>query len=214
MTATIRKRSREESAQTDQTCTPRWLTDMLPYVNVDPCSNSRSTVNAGWSFSLEKGLDGLKLPWRGTAFKNWPFSNPLPFAQKAISEMGLGNCTDLITLCKLDTSTEWWSVVTSFDPSGLAPRILQYPPELWLFKDRVQYDEHPDVIEKRRLERVEKALRDGKRIDKITGESTTNFVSCILHRRGWTRPASGWMRNPRLKLESVATLWEHDSIPF
>lgn len=213
MVATIRKRSREEAAMTDTTCTPPWLTDMLPYVDCDPCSNSRSTVKAGWSFSLEKGLDGLKLPWRGTAFKNWPFSDPLPFALKAIYEMSIGNCLDLITLCKLDTSTEWWDVITSFDDTH-EQRIMQYPPELWLFKDRVQYDEHPDVIEKRRLERVAKALREGKRTDNITGESTTNFVSAILHRRGWTRPASGWMRNPRLKLESVATLWEHDGIAF
>lgn len=216
MVATIRKRSREESAITDTTCTPLWLTTMLPYVDIDPCSNSRSTVNAGWSFSLEKGLDGTKLPWRGTVFKNWPFSAPLPFALKAIHEMSIGNCLDLITLCKLDTSTEWWTSITSFDASH-EQRILRYPPEMWLFKDRVQYDEHPDIIEERRLERVLEAQRKGKKqrsIDKITGKSTTNFVSAILHRRGWTRPASGWMRRPRLKLESVATLWEHDSVVY
>lgn len=199
MTATIRKRSREESAQTDSTCTPKWLTDMLPYVDCDPCSNSRSTVNAGWSFSLEKGLDGLKLPWRGSAFKNWPFSNPLPFAQKAIYEMSVGHCIDLITLCKLDTGTEWWHTITEVHPTSVH-HIIRQPPELWLFNERIQYDEHPDVIEKRRLERVAKAQWAGKRTDNITGESTANFVSCILHRRGY--------RRPQLKLESVATLWE------
>lgn len=195
MTATIRKRSRMESAITDQTCTPRLIADRLPHRHIDPCSNSRSIIRADWAYSLEKGLDGLKLPWRGDGFANWPFSCPLPFANKAQHEMIIGNCTDLIVLCKLDPSTEWWATITKpvFDCL-----------DLWMFNElRVEYDEHPDVIEKRRIERVEKARRDGvapEKIAKITGESTNNFVSVLIHHHKK-------LRQTLHQFEDVATRW-------
>jgi hypothetical protein len=201
--ATIRKRSKLEAAQTDQTCTPKFLADLLPLVDLDPASNSRSHIRARWAYSLEKGLDGLKLPWRGTVFINWPFSFPEPFAEKAIHEMTIGNCTDLIVLCKLDTGTEWYRTITSRIPG--APGPLSRPPERWDFHKRVQYDEHPDVIEQRRLERVaeflarERSPRSRKTVEDITGESSTNFCSTIIHRRGDGMPA--------LDLGSVAQRW-------
>jgi hypothetical protein len=174
---------------------------MLPEVDIDPLSNSRSQVKARWSYSLEKGLDGAKLPWMGTGFTNWPFGFPKPFALKAIEELTIGNCTDLISLCKLDPGTRWWKTITWFDPVNPPSRILAYPPDMWLFHKRVQYDEHPDVIEKRRLDRIAKAIEDGDEdLEEIDGDSTTNFVSVILHRR---LPDA-----PRLKLEDVAVLWQ------
>jgi hypothetical protein len=164
----------------DAYCTPAWLTAMLPPVDVDPCSNPRSTVRARRSYSLEKRLDGLKLPWNGSVFLNWPYSDPMPWAMKLIEELTNGHCTEAIVLCKLDPTVSWWHTLTSFGP-----------PEMWTFDRRLQFDEPAELI----AERVRKFTEAGK----PGGEkSSTNFASTIVHHRG----AAGV-----LQLEQVATRW-------
>lgn len=202
--ATIGRRLKEESGLSDGTCTPKWLADMLPVVDFDPCSNPRSHIKSSWTWSLEKGYDGLRMPWHGTGFINWPFAKPLPWANKAMIELGSGRCTDLIILCKLDPSTKWWSVATAFDSLALPGEPISMAPELWLFNDRVQYDEHPELIEKRRQK-----VASGERKGKPSGESSNNFCSVIIHHRGWLPAKTGEQpkRNNRLKLDSVAALW-------
>lgn len=190
--ATIGKRSKEDVALSDSTVTPKWLTELLPPRDLDPCSNSRSHVRSDLAYSLVNGLDGIELPWHGSAFVNWPFSAPMRFAEKAVHEMTIGNCTDLIVLCKLDPSTQWWKkIYRSVLPFGPS----RWTVDLWMPWGRIQYDEHPDLIERRRLERVAKAIADDEppeKIAKITGESTANFVSVLLHhRKTVTQP---WIR--------------------
>lgn len=235
--ATIGKRSREESAKTDTTCTPKYLTDRLPHRDLDPFSNERSTVKSTRWFILENGQNGLELAWLTengepcTAFQNHPFSDPMPFVSKAHYEMKIGRCVDLIVLCKDDTSTDWHEVLTTWYPDAPKGHVLSRPPEMWRFKTRVEYDEHPDVIEDRRLERLEekraKLIKQGldeetitKRLAKVHGNSSANFCSVIYHFRGWREPDEveklfnqylGLMptfkRRPRLDLSDIATLW-------
>ncbi len=199
--ATIARRSASEAELTDSTCTPQWLTDMLPTVDFDPCSNSRSTVRAAHAMSLENGDDGLAASWNGAGFQNNPFSSPMAWMTKARHEILIGNCTGLIVLCKLDPGTAWWRVICD--------ALTGTSPELWHFDRRIQYAEHPDVIEKRRLERIAKAVAGdaAKGIAPkprewceahINGKSQANFNSVIIHHRGVMAP---------LKLESVATRW-------
>ena len=144
----------------DSYCTPRWLTALLPVVDLDPASNPRSTVRARRTYSLEKKLDGLALPWTGSVFLNFPYSDPLPWVHKLAEEMAGGGCTEAIVLCKLDPTTEWWRVLMT--PGG---------PDLWMFDRRIQFDEPAPLVDLRR-ERlgVEK--------------STTNFASVIVHHGG------------------------------
>lgn len=200
---TIAKRPLGESGLSDSTCTPKWLADLLPHRDVDPCSNERSHVKAEVIYTLTNGKNGLELPWLGSAFANWPFAAPLPFAQKAQRELREGNCTDLIVLCKMDPSTRWWAEIKRPVPG--------FSLDLWIPEDRIQYDEHPELIEKRRLERLAEALNeDPLKIDKrrqrriakarkagatdieiaaidgvleVDGESTANFVSVLFHHR-------------------------------
>lgn len=226
--ATIRARPKSEAPLSDAACTPLWLCELLPLVDFDPCSNPRSMVRARWSWSLEKGIDGLKMPWRGVGYKNFPYSDPMPWCIKAIDEMRMGRCTELITLCKLDTSTEWWKVLTQYDPDtimtggvldtvagklwGDIPRQhrshpLAQPPEIWMFKSRLQFDEHPDLIEQRRQERIEarrkrraekgKDPTEGE--EKVHGDSSNNFCSVLVHHR----PTN----SPILNLRTVAERW-------
>lgn len=212
--ATIAKRPKNEAPLSDAACTPLWLCELLPVVDFDPCSNPRSQIRARWSWSLEKGIDGLKMPWRGSGYQNFPYSDPMPWCVKAITEMQIGRCTELITLCKLDPSTEWWKVLTEFDPTTirLEPRSDPHPlvqtPEIWLFGERLQFDEHPDLIEQRRRERIEKRranyVAKGKNpdminVEKINGDSSNNFCSVIIHHRPADRPS--------LNLRSHATRW-------
>ncbi len=192
--ATIAKRNAVEAEYTDATCTPKWITDRLPHRNFDPCGNARSTVRADVVMTLDNGLDGLADPWIGTGFMNNPFSQPLPWMQRAQSQIACGNCTDLIVLCKHDPATKWWATLITQNPFTTIER--------WEPFRRVQYDEHPAVIEQRRLDRIAKAVEKGTtlaKIEKITGKSQANFVSVIVHHRG--------LGMPRLDLSDVATLW-------
>ena len=161
----------------DSACTPRWLTDLLPEVDLDPCSNPRSTVRAGTAYSLESGDDGLFLPWRGKVFINPPYSKPMPWIGRAIGQLVEGWIDEAIFLVKCDPSTRWWAELTKWHHSML-----------WLFGRRIQFDEHPDVV----LKRME---RGGPR------RSSNNFASAILHLRRGVIPAVS------LPLHEVATRW-------
>jgi hypothetical protein len=164
----------------DEYCTPPWLTEMLPSVDLDPASNPRSTVRARRTYSLEKKLDGLKLPWSGSVLLNWPYSDPMPWAAKLIQELLAGRCTEAIVLCKLDSSTAWWQMLTSFGA-----------PEMWTFDRRISFVEPPELV----AERLKKYAEAGK----PGGEkSSNNFCSVIIHHRG---SAS------ELKLDTVASRW-------
>lgn len=229
MTATIRKRRKDEAPISDSCNTPLWLNDMLGQFSTDPCSNDRSTVHADWSFSLEKKLDGLKLPWRDRAFSNWPYSDPDPWADKAIYELQLGRCTELVVLAKLDTSTDWWSTITQ--PIKFVDINFELEPEIWPFNKRLQFDEPPELVEmrikKRReaIARVERVAcpRDGcfgrtgggpcatrngsphlERIHaaglkSIPSETTSNNFCSVIIHHRG--------KAPKLNLESVATRW-------
>ncbi len=215
--ATIRRRKRNETPLTDSMCTPKWLADKLPIVDIDPASNPRSHIRARWSYSLEKKLDGRKLPWRGAAFLNHPYSNPMPWMLKLNYELSIGRCTSAIVLAKLDCSTEWWQVLTApiargYDVNenslGQASVVGRGPvkigtasisqhwftPDIWMFNDRIEFDEPPELIEERRKKVLEKRAA-GK---KATEKTSNNFCSVIVHHR------FGGMR---LDLDDVATPW-------
>ena len=200
------RRPKEQTSWSDAYCTPKRLADMLPEVDFDPCSNDRSWIKAAWSFTLEKCLDGLKLPWRGKGFINWPYSKPMPWVIKAMYEMQIGRCTDLIVLCKLDSSTTWWEGITQ-NVLGVVDR--------WELFDRVQYEEPPEAIAERMQKRKDAleayafACAEAKERNEPKPKKaefkippikvSNNFASVIIHHRAPDAPA--------LDLWEVATLW-------
>lgn len=182
------RRKKSENKWSDAYCTPLYIAERIPQRDVDPCSNPRSIIPARWHFMLEKGIDGLKMPWRGSAFENWPYSDPMPWAEKSIYEMQIGNCTDLIVLCKLDPSPKWWDVI--IEPVlGVLDR--------WDFNDRVPFDEHPEAIAERIRRREEAIARGDEKIPPL--KTSNNFASVILHHR--------YPSSPMLNLWDLATLW-------
>lgn len=199
--ATIGRRPKTDAVLADQSCTPKWLAERLPPRDFDPCSGPRSHVRATVEISLETGGDGLAEPWYGAGFQNNPFSAPLAWMQKAAYEINVGHCRDLIVLCKHDPGTAWWHALVRASVGDHAQRFARV--ECWMFHKRIQYDEHPDLIERRRLERVAKAMKDGEtdpeKLARITGKSSANFCSAIVHHRG--------IGYPMLALDDVADRW-------
>lgn len=95
-------------ANRDAWCTPEWLAALLPLVDLDPCSNPRSTIRAHRTYSLEAGQDGLLLPWDGLVYVNGPYSKLLPWAKKLAGE---GGVTGAGFLVNADHSPGWWHVL-------------------------------------------------------------------------------------------------------
>lgn len=90
----------------DAYCTPIEVTEALPFVDLDPCSNPRSTVRARTTYSLEAGQDGLALPWFGLVYANVPFSNVIAWYEKCAAERK--NLDGFGFLVNTDHSTAWW----------------------------------------------------------------------------------------------------------
>lgn len=87
----------------DAQCTPADLARDLGRFDLDPCSSPRSHILAIKTYQLERGQDGLKLPWFGSVFANGPYSNPLPWCERLAAHTG-----PWCSLWKLDPSTRWF----------------------------------------------------------------------------------------------------------
>jgi hypothetical protein len=71
--------------------TPTWLFDHFPN-HFDPCPIG--------------GTGGLDIPWSDPTYCNPPYSDPLPWIEKAIEESKKG--VSIILLTRVDPSTKWW----------------------------------------------------------------------------------------------------------
>jgi len=112
----------------DAWCTPRKITKRLPLVDLDPCSNSRSTIRARRSVSLETGGNGLLLSWRElSVFVNPPYSDVLPWALKA------WEAASFCFLVNVDPSTKWWRT------------LVEWPTYTFLFRDRIRFKAPPGI---------------------------------------------------------------------
>ena len=110
-------------------CTPEWLTAILPHIDLDPCSNARSTVRARQSYAIERGEDGLVLPWSGVVYVNPPYADVMPWVLRAESP----DVTACGFLVNVDSSTAWWK------------RLQQTKPLVFLFSKRIQFVPPPGI---------------------------------------------------------------------
>ena len=77
-----------------------------------------------WLFSVFKGwfdpcplndkplFDGLSIDWKKYTYVNPPYSNPLPWVEKAIKEMKKGNL--IVMLLRADSSTKYFQKCQEF----------------------------------------------------------------------------------------------------
>lgn len=104
---------------TDAQNTPRDLALDLGRFELDVCSNPRSHIQADRSYQLERGEDGLALPWTrpdrspASVWCNGPYSDPLPWCARLREHSG-----PWAALWKLDPTTAWF-------------RLLVMPPDAW-----------------------------------------------------------------------------------
>ena len=77
----------------DKWNTPDWLMKIFEGW-FDPCPDNPVS-------------DGLKIDWKDKTYVNPPYSNPLPWVEKAIEESKKGKT--IVMLLKVDTSTRWFA---------------------------------------------------------------------------------------------------------
>jgi hypothetical protein len=94
--------------------TPEWILDLFKGW-FDPCP-----------FNPEPILDGLSLAWPNKTYVNPPYSNPLPWVEKAIEESKKGK--QIALLLKLDCSTKWYKLLHEANA------------HLLLFNERVKFN--------------------------------------------------------------------------
>lgn len=100
--------------------TPRWLVDLIASVNkiaLDPCSNQWSQVGARVAWTVDD--DGLRVDrsWAqvahdqgGLVYVNPPYSDPLPWAQRAVKEASAG--AEIVLCLPTSHSTKWWRLLS------------------------------------------------------------------------------------------------------
>jgi len=91
----------------DTWTTPPLITDAIGPVDLDPCSNERSTVQARRTFRLDRGQDGLVLS-KFVGRQELCFINPPYSRGNVIRWVRAYQHARFIFLLRFDTSTEWF----------------------------------------------------------------------------------------------------------
>jgi DNA N-6-adenine-methyltransferase Dam len=105
------KRLSPMMSSADQTWnTPRWFIDRveraLGPIGLDPCSNASSVVRAAVEFRLDRGEDGLALPWHGfgLVFVNPPFGREIGAWTQRCARVG----SEVVALVPARCDTAWF----------------------------------------------------------------------------------------------------------
>jgi len=120
-------------AARDGACTPPWLTEMIGDVDLDPCSNPRSTVRARRKFDLADGNDGLALAETLKSPGLRVFVNP-PYSRGQVSRwVDAYRHADYVFLLRWDPSTAWFR------------RLMETTAAVWFANRRVDFVPPPGV---------------------------------------------------------------------
>lgn len=102
--------------KSDWWCSPPVIADAVweffgGPADVDPCSNPRSIIKALLTYTT----GGLVLPWcrpvrpKRTCYENPPYSKLLPWTNKLLRELRVGNVVEHIRLTMFAPSSAWWA---------------------------------------------------------------------------------------------------------
>lgn len=105
------------SSETPEHYTPQTFLDVvvrvLDAIDLDPCSNNKTTPNVRARTHYTIGDDGLAQPWAGRVFMNPPYGREIvAWIEKLRAEWARGNITEAIALLPSRTDTEWFDALT------------------------------------------------------------------------------------------------------
>jgi hypothetical protein len=95
------------SKASDNYATPDWLMQLFEGY-FDPCP-----------LNSEPEINGLNVEWGVRTYVNPPYSNPLPWIEKAIEEHNKGKL--IVMLLKLDCTTKWYRKLVEADAHFIYP---------------------------------------------------------------------------------------------
>ncbi len=139
----------------DGACTPRWLAEVIGEVGLDPCSNSRSHIQAMWKVRSDLGGDGLGGTLRGTfiwagivpprlqvkATSKWRVFVNCPYARgQVIRWVRHYRGTNFIFLLRWAPDTEWYAELWPWCWGAWFPRKCAVNPS-----GRINFDPPPGV---------------------------------------------------------------------
>ena len=109
--------TRERS--TNDLCTPSPIIDRvvkwLGPINLDPCSNEWSSVRAAASYSIDRGEDGLNLPWFGRVWENPPYGRGHLIQWAKCAEVWAASPgVEILSLVPSTTETESFAIRRSY----------------------------------------------------------------------------------------------------
>lgn len=101
------------SSDSEEWFTPREIVDRVLQVfgaiDLDPCSNSKTTPNVPAKKHFTKFEDGLSRPWRGKVYMNPPYGRELAaWVEKLVGEHEARRASEAIALVPSRTDTEWF----------------------------------------------------------------------------------------------------------
>lgn len=63
--------------------TPSWVYEQFGYIDLDPCAGMDTNIGQ-INYAIERGENGLELPWNGFVYCNPPFSQKQKWAKRMI----------------------------------------------------------------------------------------------------------------------------------
>lgn len=83
-------------------------------INLDPCSNSQSVVDAEVEYRIDRGEDGLTLSWRetdyGVVFVNPPYGRDIKSWIQRCAIVGNSGEMDVVALVPARVDTQWFDI--------------------------------------------------------------------------------------------------------
>jgi phage N-6-adenine-methyltransferase len=108
----------QESAvpERDDHVTPEWLIELLENelgkFDLDPCGHPKHVhERIGQTYLLDRGENGLELPWAGNVYVNPPYGRKIgAWLEKSYHESLEGRVNLIALLLPARTDTQWWTV--------------------------------------------------------------------------------------------------------
>lgn len=106
-----------KKGKNDNWATPKWIMQLFKDY-YDPCP-----------LNPKPNFNGLKTEWKDFTYVNPPYSNVLPWIEKAIEENKKGKT--IIMLLRVDCSTKWFK------------ELMTAKAHILFFSERLHFNEHP-----------------------------------------------------------------------